>query len=67
MLYEVITARTLRIQEMLAQARAAQESQQHHLASRLYQEVLAIDPAKPLSDSQLSQMLEEQGISYNFV
>ncbi len=47
-------ARFLHAQERLSRAQAAQHSQQYHLASKLYQEVLQLDPANQEAQAALA-------------
>ncbi len=49
-------AKTLRIQEKLAQARQAEQTGQYHLAAKLYQDVLSLDPSNAQAQTALASL-----------
>lgn len=49
-------AKTLRVQEKLAQARQAEQAGQYHLAAKLYQDVLSLDPGNAQAQSALASL-----------
>jgi type II secretory pathway component GspD/PulD (secretin) len=54
-------AKTLRVQEKLAQARQAEQAGQYHLAAKLYQDVLSLDPGNARAQSALGSLQGRTG------